>query len=522
MSAMHSTPLSATLTVLALCVLGRFSNAQILHPNLPTAQQLVVLNNGEVIEGRITRTSEHAVVETSQGSRLMLAADRVDFICDSMQDAYWGKCARTKATDFAGQKALFYWCMKHNLYEQAENQISLMTESDKFSAADIEYLDRQLTIAISKISQLRRHELAESPIQWPHAPAVGFRSDQPQQLESQATQLKNQPNNHSNWILKPLELDDSLGSGELANREVEVETFTPLPVMNFDSEQTSSAMLEPMTTQMATLPSMPESSVRQVDFEEPIFEPKNENKSPTIYKTISPDHRVLSPEIPPKPSATPRNITNAELDQMTRSMPQGTLGPYRTKLERIMTNSCAAANCHDSKSATMPLLHFGRTQPITRRMSQRNLHETLKFLDRSDPFSSPLLTAASEPHAGGDTPILPEGSKHFEQLKLWLVMLSDDPEGNFKAYQNRNQPGSLQPLQALGVHPLPHNISSENPEQPIVPIKPDPIGFQPLDESLIEIPTTIGEIPDLNSQRGIYKPVDPFDPEIFNRQFGGK
>ena len=141
-------------------------------------------------------------------------------------------------------------------------------------------------------------------------------------------------------------------------------------------------------------------------------------------------------------------------------------------------------------------------------MSQRNLYETLKFIDLSDPFASPLLTAASQPHGGGEKPVLPVGSKHFEQLKLWVVMLSDDPEANYQAYLNPA-------LQKKPVDPIDEVIAQHD----IVPIKPERIGLRPLDP-MVEHSQTIGEIPELDNQVDSYQPKDPFDPEVFNRRYG--
>ena len=159
----------------------------------------------------------------------------------------------------------------------------------------------------------------------------------------------------------------------------------------------------------------------------------------------------------------------------------------------------------------MPLLKLGRSKPIPRRMSQRNLHQTLKHIDRSNPFASPLLAAASQPHAGVEKPILPVGSKHYEQLQLWLIMLSDDPESNYQGYlnpglQKTNQPAK--PMEEIGQRP------ADAPA--IVPVEPERIGLQPV----FEHSQTIGEIPELNKQAESYQASDPFDPEIFNRQFG--
>ena len=517
---MRVTSALVTSTVLWICLLCQSVVGQTDGPGFASNQQLVVLQNGEVLEGQITESATNTIVETLQGSRLVLSNDRVEFVCDSIQDAYWGKCARTKANDIAGQKSLFYWCLKHGMHEQAQNQILLLVESEKVKASDIEYLDRQLNVSIAQL-QKRNQQTAKlakrsSPARLAgQSSAASPAAAPPAPDNSNASRLgRRQPSNQ-------ITVDSSLGTGLLVGNDVDYNTFRPLPSLNALAKQTEPASgghgSKDIGSSLATNQHASDSQplIRQVGFEEEINPQQVEHQ----HRTISLDHKLPNP-IKPKPAPpAPEFASNAELDAMTRSMPRGTMGPYRSKLERVLINGCSAANCHDSHSTIMPLMDLGRSKPIPRRMSQRNLHQTLKYIDRSNPFASALLRAASESHGGGEKPVLPPGSKHFEQLKLWVIMLSNDPEGNYQAYLDPTlqSKASVKPTDGSIEEPLKDSFT----QQKIVPVEPERIGLHPVAPA-VEHSQTIGEIPELDNQDGNYQPIDPFDPEVFNRRFGEK
>ena len=513
-------------TILWICLLCQSAVGQVSVPQFAPNQQLVVLQNGEVLTGRITETATNTIVETQQGSRLVLSNERVEFVCDSIQDAYWGKCARTKANDVAGQKSLFYWCLKHGLHEQAQNQILLLAESKKVKSSDIEYLDRQLSVSITQLNKRNQDsaQLAKqtSPAQTPIQSSVAASHPPTDSSKAGLQSKRHQPNE--------IAIDSSLGMGSLkvgslemgllVENDIDFNTFRPLPTMpalNALAKKAQPASLgsgqEGNSWPLASSDqgsSGGQQMIRQVGFEEEIDPQQIEQR----HKTISLDHKLPNP-IKPQPSSIEASIpTNAELDHMTRSMPSGTIGRYRSRLERVLINGCSAANCHDSHAQVLPLMDLGRSKPIPRRMSQRNLHQTLKYIDRSNPFASPLLSAASQAHGGGEKSVLPLGSKHFEQLKLWVIMLSDDPEENYQAYLN---PALQKKLAVEKIEESP--IEEILLQQDIVPVEPERIGLRPLDP-IVEHTRTIGEIPELDNQGGNYQPVDPFDPEIFNRRFG--
>lgn len=508
---------SLPITVLAIGLLCQSVIGQMLSPNHAPVQRIVVLSNGEVLSGRVSESATNTIVETAQGSRLVLGKDQVDFVCDSIRDAYWGKCARTQASDVDGQKSLFFWCLKHELHEQAQNQILLLTASEKAKPSDIAYLDRQLSVAIT---QLQKQNKANTQRQQA-APPAPMRLAQASRFKGGLSPSQLAPNqlapNHPNRIASdlprldqievgPIELSDAIGTGRLVDNSIDFNAFRPLPALNtIATPAQSQASLAPIKPADIEKPIVVDhhGMIQQVGFEEEIV---------GELKTISLGHRMPNP-VKVAEKATPAEVvTVEELDRMTRSMPQGTIGPYRSRLERVLLNGCNASNCHDSKSDVMPLMELGRSKPIPRRMSQRNLHQTLKYIDRDNPFDSPLLAAASQPHAGVEKPILPVGSKHFEQLKLWVIMLSQDPDANYQAYLNPELQKKI-PAQPI------IEEASHSSQPNIVPVEPERIGLQPL-ASPIEHSQTIGEIPELTTQPDNYQPVDPFDPEIFNRRFG--
>ena len=117
--------------------------------SLINRDEMLVLTNGEVFPGRVTREGGRITIETPQGSRLVFAADRIDFICHSLEEAYWEKYSRLGATDVRGQVGLFQWCLKHQLFDQADNQLQLLMQS-KISAVELNHLNRQLGVSRAK------------------------------------------------------------------------------------------------------------------------------------------------------------------------------------------------------------------------------------------------------------------------------------------------------------------------------------------------------------------------------------
>jgi len=121
----------------------------------------LVLKNGEMLIGRIEQDANNLIVQVRQGSRLVISKNKAEFVCDSKSEAFWGKSARIRASDARKQVELFRWCLKHKLFEHAESQLNILMNSD-ISAAELDSLNRQLTVLRASHERQKRRELAEA------------------------------------------------------------------------------------------------------------------------------------------------------------------------------------------------------------------------------------------------------------------------------------------------------------------------------------------------------------------------
>ena len=473
-------------------------------------EQLVILKNGEVLRGIISRNAEQVFVQTRLGSRLVLPNDQVHFIEATMEGAYWGKLARTKASDIEGQKQLFFWCLKHKLVDQAQNQFDILVES-RISATELENLDRQMNVALLQLKNAKIR-LAQQSIQIKSKPGISN------------PVIPDQNGWSAETVNSPLMLAARNPDVDSTNNKVDTDVFRPLPKLGPPTQASNSNDFHPMVAQSSqpnlnsnpnpnsnpNLTAQPTTGadedsqlVRQVGFEAPL-----------AYSTISIDDRMPSqPTINAsglKPSTQIKDdrddrvmISIAQLDRETRSMPKGSLGHYRRRVEKVLINKCA--KCHDTNSRIMPLMKVGNGQAIPRRLSQRNHHNALKYVNRDSVFQSQLLIAASAPHANLQKPLLKPDGDHLRSLQIWLAMLSNNPSAMYQLPIN-TPPPALNPSESI----------TTTPAKPIQPVKPERVADD-FANSEIQFPNLTKEIPELDPSTPSFKPVDPFDPEIFNR-----
>ena len=415
-----------------------------------TAERFVVLTNGNLLKGVVEFKTEEVILETAQGSRLVLDPERVAFACDSIEEAYWGKLARIKARDLEGQIELFHWCLRQDQYQYAQNQIDIL-QSSRIQATRLDYLNRQLKLAALETSHL------DSDDQLPTLPVPAIGSRQQNTVASRSTFRPGKSLNDLDPVFKPLPAMNGQLAGDPSSEQGPVFKSIRSPLESQPSEVIQVGYAEP------------------VDSESPISGPDS--------------HRVLGEKNAP--------ATLKELDDLCRAMPPGALGEFRRKIEKIFVTRCS--DCHTSAADALPLMHAGKLQPTTRRMSQRNLHSTLQFVDRADPMASPLLSAATTAHGGGDAAMIKPGTIQYEVLRNWLVMISDDPGQILVPAEPARIDESE--IRASGMKPINPTVEDSN--------------------DAAEKSSTVGES-EIDPVGSDYTPKDDLDPEIFNRRFRKK
>jgi len=221
-----------------------------------------------------------------------------------------------------------------------------------------------------------------------------------------------------------------------------------------------------------------------------------------------------------------------ELDQLVRGMPPGSVETFTQTVQPLLANHCSAAGCHGPQTESrFRLLRLPWGRPASRRLTQRNLHSTLQWIDRSDPAASTLLTAPVQPHGSAKTAIFTDRQlDQYRQIVDWVYQVAhkDQPVTTVSHEAPQELPGKAKPpwLAMPAVHTAPGQSAGDAPpDGGLDPSNPDPptqndqvdpgratlhIDPQRTVPSSIIIPgTTLPQ----------FVPADPFDPEIFNRRF---
>ncbi len=102
-------------------------------------------------------------------------------------------------------------------------------------------------------------------------------------------------------------------------------------------------------------------------------------------------------------------------------LPPHLLGSFTARVQPLLINRCGQSGCHGgSSSAAWQLDHFGLSSRLPATITRRNLAHLLKWVNETEPATSPLLIRARSPHGGLTTAPLAAGdAKLLSQLQAW-------------------------------------------------------------------------------------------------------
>ena len=113
-------------TVVFLAILapaGSLRGAEQTPLPAPADQQVLILRNGQTIEGRITQKEGVYVIDLSDGQIRVKAAD-VDLVCSGLEDGYRRKRAAIVSGDAHDHLELAQWCLRHGLLGSAAAELA--------------------------------------------------------------------------------------------------------------------------------------------------------------------------------------------------------------------------------------------------------------------------------------------------------------------------------------------------------------------------------------------------------------
>lgn len=115
--------------------------------NLSPQAGLLVLRNGQLLRGEITRAGDNYIVTFGVGGEVKIAAKEVEAQCADIEAAYDFKLRRLSGDGATPHLDLAEWCLRHNLHRHCAEQLSLALAAEPDSKR-IEGLDRRLQLAL--------------------------------------------------------------------------------------------------------------------------------------------------------------------------------------------------------------------------------------------------------------------------------------------------------------------------------------------------------------------------------------
>lgn len=89
---------------------------------LQTSEHLLVLRNGSILRGQISRQGTHYTVVFPRGE-IQVPAGQVEFCCASLDEAYLQRRATRTGSSADTHVQLAKWCLRHDLLEQATREL---------------------------------------------------------------------------------------------------------------------------------------------------------------------------------------------------------------------------------------------------------------------------------------------------------------------------------------------------------------------------------------------------------------
>jgi hypothetical protein len=130
--------------------------------NAPATSGILLLRNGQVIEGHIERNGDYYTI-TAPGQEMNVHTSGVEFLCRDLRDGYQRKKAAIQPTDAQQHLQLLLWCERHGLLDCARQELDAVEAIDR-NHPMIAVLRRRLKIESQPASEpVRTAEKIQPP-----------------------------------------------------------------------------------------------------------------------------------------------------------------------------------------------------------------------------------------------------------------------------------------------------------------------------------------------------------------------
>lgn len=134
-----------TLVIVVIgCLL--FADALAAGPGVMPRGGVLVLRNGEVLQGQITQAGDRFIVTWGDGGEVRVPAGDVEMSCRDLEEAYVRKHATAELGGLMRHLELADWCLRHALLAQAADEVLAATAIEP-NHPRIRLLERRLQMA---------------------------------------------------------------------------------------------------------------------------------------------------------------------------------------------------------------------------------------------------------------------------------------------------------------------------------------------------------------------------------------
>ena len=111
------------LLIICLSLVGFVSILKAQEPQGTSGEQLLLLRNGQALEGRIIQSGDFYRVICTDGEIRIKAAD-VELLCKDFEEGYQRKRAAVSTGSLRDHLDLAQWCQQHKLYDHAASELA--------------------------------------------------------------------------------------------------------------------------------------------------------------------------------------------------------------------------------------------------------------------------------------------------------------------------------------------------------------------------------------------------------------
>ncbi len=110
-------------TIVLWTILILLASIRPAEPSDALPDSVLLLRNGEVLCGSITKVGDRYVVMLGNGSELRITVPAVEMHCLNLQEAYLRKRSTVKPQSAAGHLAMVDWCLRNSLHHRAADEL---------------------------------------------------------------------------------------------------------------------------------------------------------------------------------------------------------------------------------------------------------------------------------------------------------------------------------------------------------------------------------------------------------------